>query len=1273
MLRLIFSALLLSSAWLTASVCCLAELGQAGGNVTTVHCVVPDLTPETNSTCHPLSYYVMYSSHYFTSNTVFVFHPGVFRLESVISVSCVDRLSLVGDSVAGSHLVQCSHSVSAGITITNSSNVVVRNLEFLRCSHLIDNTDYNYTSAALAFVSVTNLTVCAASVNESAGIGLFVYAMHGTCTITNSVFAYNSQFNDSFLAHYISGNTFITISNCPLDGTPIASLLINSSKFLCGLPSCYDCPSPGLYVRIETHDYCMVNVSITHSHFIGNRGKSMVKWGGNIEIEFVCYTGFKNTVINVSDNLIVDGKAEYGGGLCVRIFSRYYNIRDVFKLGVCSYNLTMDRNRFFGNTAGIEGGGLFLANTYRMMFDGATQGRISVRNCSFVGNRVTGNGYGAAAFISGYISFVHRKVSSFVLYLDNCYFKDNVTPEIGSGALYVLEVSDGAYISNCTFVNNRHTALSIVRSNVLLRGNVTLLGNTGYDGGAISFCSRSYIYFQNETVVRIEHNTALHSGGGIYAASQCPTTKPSCFFQFLVNIQTMIAYKSVRVVMTNNSASYAGSFIYGGYVDDCFVYGAKGTGYNSPDIFQKVFQVPSLTLQDLSPVSSPPSQVCFCNSAGLPNCTIPARHYIVFPGQTIEVSVVAVGEGKGVVPAIVVASPKYWHKQFINERQRLQNVGKRCKKLSYTLYRLGVRKRLEVHLDIEKTELYEIGRSPSPKNLSITFKRCPIGFTLRHKQRYCDCIDALKDLQCTCVFNGSTPLIQQKAGTWVGVINLTLAGDTFTALLTYSNCLFYYCTFNQHSNDLIINQSEIINSNSQCVQNRGGTLCGMCTKGHSVTNGVFACHDCTNTKLYTNIFIFLLFGVLLVFLLLFFNFTVSEGTINGLVFYANIVEYSILYFYSGPFDTFIERASKFLTNFVAVLNLSYGSGLCLYDGMDAFTKVWLDYTFPFYVLLLTVIIIYISRCSIRVSQLLGNNSPKLISTLLLLMYVKVIQTAIYGVSHADLPYESVDGTKNGTHTVWLYDGSIEFLRGKHVYLFAFSIVMIALSFPYALCLLLIQPLRWYSHLRPLQWVQRLMPLFDAYTGPFKRKYHFWPGLLLLARNVLLVVFAINSGGDPIISLSCVVLVCSLLQALAWSVGGVYRKRTLNALESFFFFNLTFISLAVAFGIYSDQRSRITTSVGLSVFASFLVTIVILLHHCYKQMRQRRSIACCRCCVRNLLQCASHCGLLIHFSQRAQHVQTLPELLITRQERDLRSSASDRDDLTEYSQLLTYSN
>ena len=129
MLQLLFPVVLLSFG-LVNNFTPVVTLTEDGGYVTS-YCVRPDSTALCNSTCHPLSYYVNNSSHYFTSNTEFVFLPGVFILNGVISISHVDGLSLVGGGT-GSHLVQCSHSIAAGITITNSSNIGIHSLAFLK-------------------------------------------------------------------------------------------------------------------------------------------------------------------------------------------------------------------------------------------------------------------------------------------------------------------------------------------------------------------------------------------------------------------------------------------------------------------------------------------------------------------------------------------------------------------------------------------------------------------------------------------------------------------------------------------------------------------------------------------------------------------------------------------------------------------------------------------------------------------------------------------------------------------------------------------------------------------------------------------------------------------------------------------------------------------------------------------------------------------------------------------------------------------------------------
>ena len=61
------------------------------------------------------------------------------------------------------------------------------------------------------------------------------------------------------------------------------------------------------------------------------------------------------------------------------------------------------------------------------------------------------------------------------------------------------------------------------------------------------------------------------------------------------------------------------------------------------------------------------------------------------------------------------------------------------------------------------------------------------------------------------------------------------------------------------------------------------------------------------------------------------NLTVSQGTINGLVFYANIVRGNQAVFFL-PGDTNI------LTAFIAWLNLNLGIGTCFADGLNGYWK-----------------------------------------------------------------------------------------------------------------------------------------------------------------------------------------------------------------------------------------------------------------------------------------------------------------------------------------------
>ena len=76
---------------------------------------------------------------------------------------------------------------------------------------------------------------------------------------------------------------------------------------------------------------------------------------------------------------------------------------------------------------------------------------------------------------------------------------------------------------------------------------------------------------------------------------------------------------------------------------------------------------------------------------------------------------------------------------------------------------------------------------------------------------------------------------------------------------------------------------------TQCAMNHTGTLCGGCRKGFSLALGTNTCLPYENNSSLGLLVFFALSGILHVVFIKLLSMTVSQGTINGLVFYANIV------------------------------------------------------------------------------------------------------------------------------------------------------------------------------------------------------------------------------------------------------------------------------------------------------------------------------------------------------------------------------------------------
>ena len=474
------------------------------------------------------------------------------------------------------------------------------------------------------------------------------------------------------------------------------------------------------------------------------------------------------------------------------------------------------------------------------------------------------------------------------------------------------------------------------------------------------------------------------------------------------------------------------------------------------------------------------------------------------------------------------------------------------------------------------------------QNLSvhIEVQFCPLGFVFNITSQTCICHPKLLENEINCSIDTQT--VFRKSPIW---INATFLNDTYTQVLVHSHCPFDYCK------DKSI-QLNMEHSDEQCAFSRSGVLCGSCQQNLSHVIGTSNCRECSSLQLLWMVPIFIVAGIVLVIFLMSLNITVSVGTINGLIFYANIVRANQAIFFPPT------TSSSFLSIFIAWLNLDLGIETCFYNGLDAYVKTWLQFLFPIYIWTIVVIIIVSSHYSTTAAKLSGRNAVQVLATLFLLAYAKLLRITITAFSFTLLEYPD-----NYIKKIWLYDGNVEYLKGKHIALFLVAItLLLTISVPYTAALVFIQCLQRRSRYRVLLWVWRLKPLFDAYTGPYKDKHRYWPGLLLVVRVALFLVFSVNVSGNKAINLCAVAITttCIMFYTVV-NQGGIYKSRVLNAIEYSFFLNLSTLSIITLFAMLTngDQTAVVYTSVSIA----YITFMFILLYHIIQrvtteQQRQR---------------------------------------------------------------------
>ena len=1123
------------------------------GSVPHSYCVKPDSSVGSVDQCKTLQEYTSNGSEYFTNNTSFLFLPGIHALSS-ISLHNVSNMVFKADMEPGGGTVtiHCNNSDSGGLIFKNACNVTIANLSFLSCGQPLPKAVQRQgetSQTALAFFEVTNLLLESVSVSHSKGYGVLAICIYGNFAVNKSNFIGNK------------GNAIIEYSNCSSQ-TSRSDVEILSSTFKDG--SSFD-RSSGLLLKILQGS---VNVTIKNTTMENNKNNITAELGGNMLIRASNNVGPLSSNITISNCTFANGTAYFGAGVTVIIYSNH-------RKNSMMVNLLLNDSVIANNTC-VVGCGLYYIFKLGVHKSKLVKSSLMVQRCLFNGNMATisnsdrnyvqANGvaveliakYADNAFVNK-INEYHYKIN-----FEDCIISNNSLIPADKSATKLVpigvalkSVNIDFTVKNCNISDNNSTGIALINSKVRVFSSIVLKNNTGINGGGMFLCESSYLILTKNSSLLFSHNKALWVGGGIFIENRCSHTPPLCFYQFVYEKQwncTNIS-QGIRFKMVNNTAGWAGDHIYGGDLDSC-----RLLNCNSRKVFKNLTNN-EIVPYGLSAISSQPTQPCFCSEEKV-DCTqhtknLPNKYY---PGETIHFNVATVGQFSGIVPGTVM----FFVVNSSSHKKEVNTTSKQCTPLSIKLETMATKTTtVLIYLnttlkDIDNLTPLSISK---PLRISIPLNDCPAGFTQRHGN--CMCEEQLEINNC----NISNKTITRTPPAWIGFNhNLT------NRLIYHAICPYDYCR-NEAIN--IKSDNSGFDQDSQCAPNRTGFLCSKCKESTTLSLGSSNCIKCdTKLALPLTIIGLALAGITLVLLLIIFNITYTDGMFSGLMFYANAINMNK--------STFLpqHQVNIFLRVVVNWMSLDYGIESCFYYGMDQYAGAWSNFLFAIYLFILVLVIVFLCKASERIAKVLGGNVVKVLATLLILTYTKLMKSIVEVLSSTVIKFTS--GNETIKKVVWAPDPDIAFFAGKHIPLALLALLFGLLILTYTLVLLFVQPLQRYSHLCCFRWVAQLKPFIDAYTAPhiIKDNCRYWEGLLLLCRLMLVVICAVSINDETKTIMTA--LICILIITIAWCAGGIYKKTHLKILNSSFIFNLTVTSLALSNACKKSHQPIIYTSCSTAI-------------------------------------------------------------------------------------------
>ena len=1107
---------------------------------------------------------------------------------------CRNQLSSINTSVCHT-LQEYSHSTTDDLTlfflpgnytVSQTLNFHVFNLRLSNWQNgkvvLIRTNHPFFRLRATNFTIIHRLNFITILEQKNVSIGASLIVGQGAFEAVNCSFVGGNSgkaidFYLEYLFEYAPIMQFINITWCSFYDHQVA----NSCNLLSG---CY--ADNGGAIKINTRPYY---VTITNSIFVNNKATN--GYGGALAQK---YNTLLLTIINCT---FINNSAAHGGGAVwlnegnATLNNCSFESNKVNTSGGAiyyvpsrydSYNFAVSlfKCNFRGNQAITAGGALFFEPVrYSRTIE------IKIFESEFHGNQAAVGGaiyayanttryhnhvglFSNASDFQNNIAYdggaVHITESEFHLYSD--FFMNNRARNSG-GAIY----AESSHLVAQRFSVSRNKAgysgggIMLALSLIKVTDTVSFQGNSaGESGGGISINSNSSsIFLAYKSQLNLINNSAVGRGGGIFVldtAKEC--WRRECFLEFDPQINS----SSKPLNFENNSAP-EGSDLYGGLLSKCVTNNSKENGLS-------LFNRFSFYNDSFLAVTSNVTDTCFCVD-NIVNCSLREQEVTLARQENLTLSVAGVDQNLTPKQAVIRSRLNESMAAQIDKNESVKFIkNDKCETLVFQVHKTGPLATLVMTADGLCNDSQE-----SSIRVILHLEFCPLGFQQQENKCICD-KRILKHLGKYVQCQGNLSL-EVSGQIWIGYIG--------HQLLLQSECPLNYCK------GPATRYLDTDDPDKQCAHNRSGILCGKCKANFSIGLGTNKCLLCPNNTKYILIIVIIgILGVGLIILLLLTRLTVSTGTINGLIFYANVVSIS------GIVNLNSCSIHPILSVFIAWINLDFGIETCFNHNMDAYQKTWLQFVFPLYLCFLVFVVIVISHYSRWVMKLLGRNTIPVLCTLFLLSYTKILKTIIIILTLTEVFEGSADEVEDPLipYKVWSYDGNVNFLTGKYTALFSVALFFLIIIFlPYTLLLTFGQFLRSMRKFKCLKKILRsiaFISIMDAYHAPFKKKHRYWVGLLLFTRCILFAAF-LNSSFESNM-LAIILVTFALLVARAPIFNDTYSSYVVNILEIFYFSNLGILAAVMSYlgGKQNPGPATcicITASISIA-FLSFACTLVV---------------------------------------------------------------------------------